>query len=354
MGRILYGVLGDSGGHVSRSLAIARQLRGHEIVFVGSDRVLELSQHGYSIVPVPGLGTKLSRQGVDLGGTIVHALSLFARQPSIVRFLMDFIEGYDPDLIITDFEYFLPKAARRCGRVCISVDRQHAVTNCRYDIPPGHRVSRALAFRSMQILHMGASHYLVASFVPMQPIDPSLTEVFPSVLREVVTAIRPSPGDHAVVYLRAASLDWVRALLGDRRRRYVVYGFDRTGEEGNLCFSQRASETFLEDLASCSYVISHGGHNVISEALYYGKPLLCFPTRLQYEQVLNAHLLAEAGYGAHHEPNAGARAALDAFEADLPRFQKQAASYDTWQHRTIASRIEELIATRGATERHNA
>ena len=353
MGRILYGVRGDHGGHISRSLAIARQLRSHEIVFVGSDRVLELSQHGYSVVPAPGLGTKLSGHGVDISGTILHAIPLLARQPYIVKYLMKLIEDYDPDLIATDFEYFLPLAARRCGRACISVDRQHAVTNCRYHIPPGHRLSRALTFSYAQVLYMTASHYLVTSFVPMEPIDPNLTEVFPSVLREAVAAIRPAPGDHALVYLQGTSLDWVRALLGDRRRRYIIYGFDKTGEEGNLCFRRRASEVFLEDLASCSYVISHGGHNVISEALYYGKPLLCFPIRLQYEQVLNAHLLAEAGYGAYHEPNAGARAALYAFEAGLPQFQRAAANFVPWQHRTIASRMEELIVTRGATERHN-
>jgi uncharacterized protein (TIGR00661 family) len=348
MGRILYGVRGDFGGHISRSLAIAHQLRTHEIVFVGSDRVLELAQHGYPIVPVPGLTTKLSGHRVDVCGTILHTIPLFVRQPSTVKYLAALIEDFNPDLIVTDLEYFLPLAARRCGRACISIDRQHAVTHCHYRIPPGHRLSRALTL-GLQVLYKTASHYLVTSFVPMQPLDPGLTEVFPAVLREAVTAVRPSPGDHAVVYLQGTSLDWVRSLLGGRRRRYFIYGFDRTGEEGNLCFRQRASDAFLNDLASCSYAISHGGHNVISEALYYGKPLLCFPIWLQYEQLLNAYLLAEAGYGAYHEPDAGARAALDAFEAGLPQFQRAAANFAPWHHRTIASRLEELIASRVAT-----
>jgi uncharacterized protein (TIGR00661 family) len=348
MGRILYGVKGDHGGHVSRSLAIARQLNGHEIVFVGGDRALELAQHGYAIVSVPDLGTRLSGQRVDVSGTVLHAASVFARQPSTVKYLTALIEDFDPDLIVTDYEYFLPLAARRCGRACVSVDRQHAMTHCRYRVPSGHRLSRALTLGCVQVLYTMASHYLVTSFVPMQPIDPGLTEVFPAVLREAVTAIRPSPGEHAVVYLQGTSLDWVRALLGGRRRRYIIYGFDRTGEEGNLSFRQRASDAFLNDLASCSYVISHGGHNVISEALHYGKPLLCFPMRLLYEQLLNAHLLAEAGYGAYHEADAGARAALDAFEAGLAQFQRATANFAPWDNRTVASRLEELIASRGS------
>jgi uncharacterized protein (TIGR00661 family) len=347
MGRILYGVMGDAGGHVSRSLAIAEQLKGHEVVFVGGGRVAELARAGHSVFAIPSLGTVLRDQRVDTVRTVAHCADALRQSPSVIARLTAFIREFDPDLIVTDYEYFLPRAARRLGMPCISVDRQHALTLCRYRPPAGHRLSRVLTSGIIRRLYSAASHYLICSFAPMQPIDPDLAEVLPPVLRRDVLSVEPGEGDHAVVYMRGVPLDWVRALVGGRRRRFLVYGFGIDQEEGNLCLRRNSSERFLADLASCAYVISNGGHNVISEALYYKKPLLCFPVRLFYEQLLNAHLLAEAGYGAWHEADRGARAAVDAFEEELPGFLARVAARRPWDSQAIASRLQGLMADGG-------
>ena len=343
MGRILYGVMGDSGGHLSRSLAITQQLKGYEVVFVGGGRVTELASLGYSVVSTPLLGTALHNQRVDTIRTIMNGADVLRKQSSVIRQLVSVIRDFDPNLIVTDYEYFLPRAAQRFGRPCISIDRQHALSLCRYRRPAGHHLSRALALLPLSTLFNAASHHLICSFTPMQVIDPSTTEVMPPVLRADVLAVEPGEGGHAVVYMRGAHIDWVRALLGGRRRRYIVYGFNVDRDEGNLRFRRYSVEHFLADLATCAYAMSNGGHNMISEALYYKKPLLCFPVQLLYEQLLNAHLLAEAGYGAWHEGDRGAASAVDAFERDLPRFQAQAAARPAWDHRAIASRVQTLI-----------
>jgi uncharacterized protein (TIGR00661 family) len=347
MGRILYGVMGDGGGHISRSLAIAQRLRAHEIVFVGGERVrVDMARHGYATIPAPVAATELVGQRVSVTRTITGAAAVFARQPGVVRRLARVIREFDPDLILSDYEHFLPLAARRCGRPCVSVDRQHALTHCRYRPPPGHRVSRALTLGSIRCLYSAATRYLVSSFVPMEALDPDLTEVFPTVVRDLVGEWSPRPGDHAVVYVRGASMGWVRGVLGDRRRRYVVYGFDTDLEEGNLSFRTHSPEGFLDDLSSAAYLVSNGGHNALSEALHFGKPVLCLPTRLFYEQLVNAHLLARAGYGAYCEPDGSAARALNAFEEELPRFSAAAGAYVPWAPRTIAARLEELMAGR--------
>lgn len=349
LGRVLYGVMGDGGGHVSRSLAIARQLRAHEIVFVGGERVRrEMAGHGYDTVPAPVAATELAGQRVAIGRTLVGAVAAFARQRGVVGRLTDVIREFDPDLILSDYEHFLPLAARNLGRPCISVDRQHALTHCRYRVPPGHPVSRAMTLASIRHLYSAASRYLVSSFVPMEVVDPEVTEVFPTIVRHAVRDRSPRQGDHAVVYVRGADLGWVRGLLAGRRRRYIVYGFEMRRDEGNLSFRPSSSDGFLDDLASSAYLVSNGGHNALSEALHFGKPVLCLPTRLFYEQLVNAHLLAEAGYGAYGEPGPGAGVAVDAFEADLPRYRAAAKAYAPWTTRTITARLEELMAGGGA------
>lgn len=350
MGRILYGVMGDSGGHVSRSLAIAAGLREHEIVFVGGGRVAEaMAVHGYETVPVPLLGTELQGQRVAVARTVIRAAAGLAERGGVLRRLGAVIQDFDPDLIVTDYEYFLPLAARRSGRPCISVDRQHALTHCRYPVPPGHRLSRALTVPLVRYMYSEASRYFICSFMPMNVLDPQVAEVFPSVLRPGVRERRGVPGDHAVVYMRGADPAWIRSLLLGRRRRYLVYGFGLDREEENVRFRRPSPDGFLDDLATSAFLVSNGGHNAISEALHLGKPVLCMPTGLFYEQVVNAHLLAEAGLGAYSDADAGAAKALDSFEENLPRYEKVLAGYAPWTSTSVVARLASLLEPVGGS-----
>ena len=351
MGRVLYGVMGDAWGHVMPSLAIDRRLQGHEVVFVGGGHVNELTQYGYSVEQLPIVGTELSQHSVDTVSTVLNGLAALQNRASVIARLMAVIRELDPDLIIADYEYFLPLAARRLGRECISVDHIQIVTHCRYRPPPGHRISRLMTAASVRMMYSAASHYLIYSFAKLEPVDRSTTEVFAPVLRQELDLVRPSEGEHALVYMRGASLAWLRQLLSGRKRRFVVYGFPMEKEEGNLAFLNYSADGFLADLAGCGYVISNGGNSLISEALHCGKPLLCFPIALFYEQLLNAHLLAEAGYGAYYEADAGAPAALDDFEARLPEFRKRIANAPPVDRGAIIARLQELIASRGAIGR---
>lgn len=351
MGRILYGVMGDAWGHVMPSLAIARRLKDHEIVFVGGGHVNALAQYGYSVVPAPIIGTELSRHSVDTISTVLSGLASLRKRPSVIARLTAVIREFDPDLIITDYEHFLPLAARRLGRACISVDHIHIVTHCRYQQPPGHRISRLMTAASVRTMYSSASHYLIYSFAKMDPIDPTTTEMFWPVLREELDLVRPSEGEHALVYMRGTSLTWLRALLAGRKRRFVIYGFPMDREEGNLVFRNHSVEGFLADLAGCSYVVSNAGNALISESLHYGKPLLCFPIALFYEQLLNAYLLANAGFGVYHEANSGAAVALEDFEILLPEFRKNIANAASVDRGAIIARLRELIASRGAIGR---
>ncbi len=345
MGRILYGVLGDRGGHLARSIAIARQLPDHEIVFVGDGRAEEVIRHGYAFERSPMIGTELRRGRLDLIATASGVAKGFVSGYRTLARLEGLIREFDPDLIVTDYEYFLPRAARRLGRPCISIDRHHALTNCRYPVPPGRPASRALAFAILRGLYMAASRYMVVSFAPLEPIDPAITEVYPPVVRRDLDAVTPADGDHAVVYLYGLPRAQVRRIFAGRRRRFVIYGLGIDGEEGNLSFRHHSTDGFLADLTGAAYVVSHGGHNLISEALHFRKPLIAFPIGFEYEQYFNAWQLRETGYGAFGDIRA-ATASIDRFEADLDRYRERLAHYRPWSQQTIAGRLDEMI--RGA------
>lgn len=345
MGRVLYGVMGDSGGHIARSLAVAEQLTSHEVVFVGGGRVGgAAARAGYDVVPVPLLGTELRGARVAVGRTVLGALSPLRDYSRVMTTLERVIRDFDPDLIVSDYEFFLPRAARRSGRRCVSVDRQHALTHCRYPTPERSHISRALTVSVIRAMYSAASRYLVTSFVPLEPRDTETTEVLPPVHRRAVSLRTPTEGDHGLVYLRGVDIAWIRGLLSGRGRRFIIYGFDLSREEGNLCFRPHSDETFLDDLASSAYLFANGGHNAISEALHFGKPVFSLPTALFYEQLVNAHLLSGAGFGAYCHPDSDVRLALDAFERDLPAFRAASSSYRPWTSETIPARLDQLIA----------
>jgi uncharacterized protein (TIGR00661 family) len=104
-------------------------------------------------------------------------------------------------------------------------------------------------------------------------------------------------------------------------RPVKVYGFNSDHTEGKLHFKKHSEQGFLEDLASCSYVICGGGHTLISEALFYGKPVISFPIANLFEQYLNAFYIEKSGYGMNAK---GLKTTLDrmpTFESQLDQFK---------------------------------
>ncbi len=103
----------------------------------------------------------------------------------------------------------------------------------------------------------------------------------------------------------------------------MVYGFNMDRIDGNLHFKSYSEKGFLEDLASCSYVVCGAGHNLISEALFYGKPVMSFPIANLFEQFLNAFYLERSGYGmclTGYSPDA-----ISSFEYKVDQFRENIA-----------------------------
>ncbi len=90
-------------------------------------------------------------------------------------------------------------------------------------------------------------------------------------------------------------------LLKEFDDKFIIYGFYKEGVEGNLSFRNFNEEDFFDVLASSRAVITNGGFNVISEAIYLNKPVFSIPVKKQFEQILNAIHLERLGYGEFHE-----------------------------------------------------
>jgi uncharacterized protein (TIGR00661 family) len=323
MARILYGVMGDARGHVNRALTVAQEMPHHEFLFVGGGRVHDLESSGYHVLDVPVPATLYRDNKVDVPATVGNALRIFfLRKRRTVDRIAEIILSYRPDLIITDYEYFTPLAARRAGRACVSLDHQHVLTHCHCEPPPVQRVSRLMTNFAVRRLYSSASSFLVVSFYRLPPKDPQTTRVLPPIIRPAVREHAARAGEHVLVYQTSPTFHRLFPVLEQMKGPFFIYGFGEKPPRKNLVFKGPSNHAFLEDLASSRYVVVNGGHNVISEALYFGKPVMSFPIANAYEQFINAFYLARLGYGDFSTVAAPSREIFDSFESRLDFFRR--------------------------------
>ncbi len=337
--------MGDSRGHLSRSLAVAGELAAHDILFAGGGLVESTREQGYQTIPLPMLETVLTDGKVDSLATVRHTIAQLFKKNRTLGQLCRELERHKPDLLITDYEFFTPLAARRLGIPCISIDHQHVVTHTRYDTPPGQWWNRTCTAASIRYLFSNAERFLVSSFFAPPVTDAARVELFGPVLRPPVLQVGSGPfaqGEHILVYLRGASLEAVTALLQGRQRQYVIYGFGERPATGNLIFKQPSIEGFLEDLTTAAAVLSNGGHSLLSESLHFGKPVCCVPTGMFYEQYLNAWFVEQLGYG-RLLPAISQTAILDDFEARLEVFAANLVGTNFHGNAALAARVESFL-----------
>jgi len=345
MGRILYGVQGDTRGHVTRARALAAALPGHEFVFVGGGAVDELHDVGH-VEQVPMLANRYVRRRIAVGRTLSGALGSLRAAPSVVAKTARLIRSLDPDLILTDFELFTPLAARSLRRRVASFSHQHVLTHCHHARPPGQHLNRLLSCGILRGLHSFAQRYLVSSFFEASPRDPRSTEVHGPLVRPEVLAAVAHDEEHGLVYQTSPTFEALIPLLEANGRPFRVYGMGERASRGRIVFKPPSTREFLADLASCAYVVCNGSHGVFSEALVLGKPVLAFPIGLVYEQLVNAHNLALAGYGELCLPGRPDPAVLGRFESRLPSYREQIRTRSFVGNARITARMEELVAGR--------
>lgn len=328
MARILYGVMGNTNGHIMRSLALAERLPEHEFHFIGGGRVPEVLAGRHPCLEVPVLRTVHGRSGVSVAGVVGQAVARLAEAPAITRRILDLAEAWQPDLVIADREFFLPLACRRGGIPCLALNHSGLLLTTRYPVPRGQRLSWALAMLNDRMLYDFTRENWSVSFYhpPLRSRRGRVDRLFPPVLRRAVRERRPSDGGHVLVYQTSRHFGPLLPLLEGLKRPVRVYGAGREGTHGPVTFCAFDENRILDDLASCAWVLLNGGHNLLCEAFFLGKPALCTPYPRLFEQYLNAHYVRSLGYGDILDPARVEAGWAERFEARLPDFRAALAA----------------------------
>ncbi len=304
MAKILYGVAGEGFGHSSRSHLTAKrlQLAGHEVMFAASNksyRYLEKYFPG-AVTPVHGLTFNYQNGAVSLPKTF---LSNLAGLPAMIKtnytaFTKTYPE-FSPDVVITDFEPFTSFWAYRNNIPCISVDHEHFLCKCEFDMPQTSMAARLSSQYVTRYYLTGVHSHIVLNFFKAKPVNDKVRITGP-VVRDELTHYKPSnDGDFIVVYATTETClsGFLELAKQFPSQKFHLYGFSIEGPRGNCVFKRYDAEEFLYDLSRCMGVVATGGFSLISECLYYRKKMFIKPIDKQIEQMINAYHLAKIGGG---------------------------------------------------------
>lgn len=224
----------------------------------------------------------------------------FARSsPRQIARLQEILQREQPDLVLTDFEPLLPRAAERSNIPYLSIDHQHYMAvgdlSC---LPPRLRwygYGMSLGVRNVYRSQLAT---IISSFfeIPLQPSRAPLHQVG-VFLRQSVVEARTTNQGHLLVYIRRCMPAHVLEALKALELPVIVYGLGARSSEGQVQFRASDEGSFVSDLASSRALLCTAGNQIVGEALYLGKPLLVFPEANNHEQEINAYFVERLGLG---------------------------------------------------------
>jgi len=282
---------------------------------------------------------------VDVGAVIGQIVRRMGEAPGVISKIVNLIEQWQPDLAICDREFFLPLACRRVGLRCVALNHSGLLLSCRYPIPPGQRWSWLLAMVNDRLLFDFTRENLSVSFYHPDLLRRKQDELLPPVLRPEVWDFEPRPGNHIFVYQTSPTFLPLLEVLKKLNRPAIVYGMrNKEVLEESVQFRPIDRRRILEDLSTCAYAVTNGGHNLLCEAFFFGKPVLCFPIANLFEQALNSYYVEQLGFGACCFSRAPDPVVFSTFESQLEHFRHNLAHREFDGTDTVVQRVQEVIA----------
>jgi uncharacterized protein (TIGR00661 family) len=297
--KILYGVCGEGFGHGADASEVVRFLesKGHEVVIITYDQGYELLKNQFKVVKVEGLHSIYEDGILNHKKTVVFNAKNFLKNIGKRKKLKKFMKAFNPDVCISDIEPIVPILSYFYKKPLISVSMVNTFGNFKTPIPKGHLKHYLIARIVRRLITPKANHRIATSMLNSETPKKGFSLVSP-VIRQEIKKLKPKEKNFVLVYLSKKS-NHILSVLNKINENFVIYGYNLEMKKDNLTFKKR--ESFLEDLENCKAVISTAGFVLMSEAVYLKKPFFAFPLKGQFEQMFNALVLKENGFGEYSE-----------------------------------------------------
>jgi UDP:flavonoid glycosyltransferase YjiC (YdhE family) len=330
--RIYFAPCGIGLGHISRSVLIAQKVmnRGGKVLCsTYLEGVHYAEKYGLPVVASPDLSIEVDITGsIDIKATVLSGINSITTFLDQIRFEIQVIQSFDPDLVFSDtrlssiyaakilkkpvillLNQFHPRIPREKdtiffrlldGSVMTILGRSWALSNI--ILIPDFPEPFTISLDSLRIpRRIGARVNLVGSILQKSPRNNS--EI--NRTRETLGVEK----DQTLVYAgisgpRAERLPLINRLIPIFRKfpdRYKIImsmgipkGNSQIIKKGNLYLVPWIENRF-DYLEACDIVVSRGGHETLMQSISYGKPSVIIPVPKHTEQYGNARRAKELG-----------------------------------------------------------
>jgi uncharacterized protein (TIGR00661 family) len=318
---ILWGVCGIGNGHTYRQLPLIERFVPHSnmVIFAYGEAykfyAARYARHPKVLVTrvaVPfyvgdkdGLdfaetATHPSNSGVDFIG--INAAAMATAQSRLGR----------PDLVVSDYEPVSAQYAYAKDASLVTIDQQSKYLAG--DFPPalgGQGYKNEVALLRM-FFPRAAARIACSFFRVPNGANRERVQILPPVIKGSVLNLARSPeptGRCVLVYLSPQrsfdqSVQEVAEICATQKKaQFHLFApghlQDATSKWSNVHLYSQGDSRFYNVLRRCTGIISTAGHTLLSEAMHLGIPVYAMPLGV-YEQQMNAHVIAENGFGVSH------------------------------------------------------
>jgi uncharacterized protein (TIGR00661 family) len=348
--KIVYGIPSEGMGHATRSKVVIEHLlaQGHDVRMATSDRAYALMEKAFPgrSFRIEGLHLAYDQGKLDKSASSKVLLKALPKQlrTNFEQFYRVH-QNFTPDAVISDFESFTYAFARFHRLPLLSIDNMQVLNRAKLDLKLGTEQKQAylMAKTVVKAKLPYCSRYLITSFFECE-IDKKNTELVPPILRPEILAAhaKRKQGGHVLVYQTAtAQSNMIEVLQSLKHQRFMVYGFNKSEDHGNVQLKPFSEAGFIADLAASDCIITNGGFSLISEAVYLQKPICSFPLGGQFEQWLNGYMVQRMKYGRFFEEFSAD--AVKAFLYDVPDFHKSLQAYRQDGNQVLFDKVDAFL-----------
>lgn len=313
MKRILFFIVGTGAGNATRNLAILAELQkklpGIDIHIAAQGRALELLGTKFPTYPMREVTYAHDGEFSPLR-IVTGNLSFPARFVQNQRFAASLIKELRPAMVVADSDFYCLAPARRAGVPLISINSSAATIAWlrEHGIPPGAWFSARCIEGIDYWLQRRYPHQVVCPVLRrVDGLDPKFYQVAPIVRPQFLQPVDESAG---VVVVTGGSGIGANAIdLRGVECPVVTFG-------SKLSNVPRQAEQFgfeidnTDAMRRAKVLVIQGGFSSISEALALRKPAVIVPIPRHAEQIGNAQVAQEMGFGIVSDgANAGSKIA---------------------------------------------
>lgn len=281
--KILYGIQGTGNGHLTRSQKVINRLKKRgcdvDILISGNSHQIDIK---YEVkYKFKGFNFSYNKDGS------INKLKTFFKNDFKQFFKDTKINLFQYETIISDFEPITAWAGSWQGEYVHGIGNQYSFLSNKSPRPQNKKT---------------IDEFVLKYFAPVSnPIGIHYQEYdnfikYP-IIRDDILKMSISDYGHYTVYLPNINLNKLIKKLCNKKEKFQIFSneVNKTYKINNCKIFPTNKESFLNSFITSHGVITSGGFQTTSEAIYCGKKLLVIPTIGQYEQECNSIALKELG-----------------------------------------------------------